>query len=174
MATARDYNRIMHKAWDGVSTQQVFNVWPRHAASYCRAMYKKATGRKLNLPIRYGTGNRLTWARDGVLTINPSSGWKEINHDFTHWIERRTTGDAHSDHHLQLERDGAQMIRRRFLTDGPEPKVEKPKRDLVAERAKRVDANIERWEKKLKRAETALKKLRKKKRYYDKALAERA
>ena len=174
MATARDYNRIMRKAWDGVPNEQMFNVWPRHAASYCRAMYKKATGRKLHYDIRFGSGNRRTWTRNGVLTVNPDQGWHDINHDFTHWIERRTTGEAHSDHHLQLEREGALMIRRRFLTEGPEPKVEKPKRDLVAERAARVDAGIDRWEKKLKRAQTALKKLKRKKRYYERALSQRA
>lgn len=173
MATANDYNRIMHKAWQGVPVEQVFNVWENHAASYCRAMWKKATGRKLTAKIRFGTGNRYTWIRNGVLTINPSAGWKEINHDFTHCIERRTTGDAHSDTHLELERQGAELIKRKFLTEGPQPEKPKPTtRELQEKRAAQVEAGIERWEKKLRRANNALKKLRKKKRYYDKALSQ--
>jgi hypothetical protein len=44
---------------------------------------------------------------------------------------------------------------------------------VQVDRAVRVDANIVRWETKLKRATNALKKLKKKKRYYAKVLAER-
>lgn len=173
MATANDYNRIMHKAWEGVSVEQVFNVWENHAANYCRAMYKKATGRKLKVKIRFGTGNRYTWIRRGVLTINPSSGWKEINHDFTHCIERRTTGDAHSDTHLELERHGAELIRKRFLTEGKPPEKVKPTtRELQQKRAASVERRITLWEAKLRRSQNALVKLRKQKRYYDTVLSQ--
>ena len=105
-------------------------------------------------------------------TVNPAQGWHDINHDMSHFIERRKTGGAHTDQHLRLERNGAALIVKRFLMDEPyvEPKKE---RDFVAERAGRVDANIQRWETKLKRAANALKKLKKKKRYYDNVLAER-
>lgn len=173
MATANDYNRIMRKAWDGVPNSQMFNVWSNHAESYCRAMYKKATGRKFPYKIRIGSGNRRTWVRSGVLTVNPDQGWHDINHDFTHWIERRTTGDAHSDNHLQLEREGAILIRRRFLTDGkPEEKPKPTTRDLQEKRAASVERRILSWERKAKRAANALSKLRKQKRYYDKVLSE--
>ena len=171
MATANDYNRIMHKAWQDVPNEQLFNVWESHAASYCKAMWKKATGRKLTAKIRFGTGNRYTWIRGRVLTINPSSGWKEINHDFTHCIERRTTGDSHSDKHLERERQGAEMIRSRFLTEDPQPEKPKPTtQELQRKRAASVETRIVTWERKAKRAQTALSKLRKQKRYYEKAL----
>lgn len=172
MATANDYNRIMHKAWQDVPNEQLFNVWESHAASYCKAMWKKATGRKLTAKIRFGTGNRYTWIRRGVLTVNPSAGWKEINHDFTHCIERRTTGDAHSDKHLERERYGAEMIRKRFLMEGPQPEKPKPTTlDLQQKRAASVETRIVTWERKAKRAQTALSKLRKQKRYYEKTLS---
>ena len=87
-------------------------------------------------------------------------------------MERRLTGEAHSNQQLRFERDGAALICRRFLRD--EPYVEPKKTvDVQAQRAARVDANIKRWEAKLKRAANALKKLKVKKRYYDKVLAER-
>jgi len=172
MATANDYNRIMRKAWADVPNEQMFNVWPNHAASYCRAMWKQATGRKLQWKIRIGTGNRRTWVNRGVLSVNPDQGWHDINHDFTHFIERRKTGDAHSESHLYLERDGAELIRRRFLTEGKPPEEPKPtKEDLQTKRAASVDRRIIQWERKQQRATNALKKLRKQKRYYAQALS---
>lgn len=137
---AQDYNRIMDKQWADVPKDQKFNVWQKYAATYCRAMWKKHTGRKLRWPIRYGTGNRNTWVRRGVLTINPSSGWEHVNHDFSHLIERHTTGLAHSAHHLEIERDGALMIKRRFLTTEPDPDVRIPKKRDKPNRTWRVIA----------------------------------
>lgn len=173
MPTARDYNQVVEKIWDEQSTrQQRLNVHPNLAINYVRAMWKQEVGSKFRWKVRIGTGNRRTWLHSGVFTVNPEQGWHDINHDMSHFIERRKTGAAHSDQHLRLERNGAALICRRFLRD--EPYVEKkPEKDMQAERAARVDAGIERWEAKLKRAANALKKLKTKKRYYDKVLAER-
>lgn len=173
MPTARDYNRVVEKIWDEQSTlKQRNNVHPNLAINYVRAMWKAEVGRKFRWKIRIGSGNRRTWLASGVFTVNPEQGWHDINHDMSHFIERRKTGAAHSDQHLRLERNGAALICRRFLRD--EPYVEKkPEQDLVAVRAARVDAGIKRWEAKLRRATTALKKLKKQKRYYDTKLAER-
>lgn len=174
MATANDYNRIMRKAWEGVPNEQMFNVWPKHAQSYVRAMWKKATGRKLSRwKIRMGSGNRRTWVNRGVLTVNPDQGWHDLNHDFTHLIERRTTGEAHSDRHLELERIGAELIRKRFLTVGKPPeKVAPTTQDLQQKRAVSVERRITLWEAKLRRSQNALVKLRKQKRYYDNVLSQ--
>jgi hypothetical protein len=107
-----------------------------------------------------------------VFTVNPDQGWHDINHDMGHWLERRLTGEAHSNQQLRFERDGALLICRRFLRD--EPYVEPKKQvDVVAKRAASVDARIKKWEAKQKRANTALRKLKKQKRYYDAKLAER-
>ncbi len=172
MANASDYNRIMRKAWDGVPAQQMSNVWKRHAASYVRAFWKSQTERKFRWKIRLGTGNRRSWLQDGVFTVNPDQGWHDINHDLSHFIERRTSGDGHGEGHLERERLGAQLIRRRFLEEEPEPVIKKAPVDLIAKRAASVDTRIEKWEKKLKRATAALRKLKKQKRYYVKKLSE--
>lgn len=172
MATANDYNRIMRKAWEGVPNEQMFNVWPNHAVSYVKAMWKQSTGYKLKWKIRIGTGNRRTWVRGGVLTVNPDQGWHDINHDLSHFIERRTSGDAHSDNHLENERRGAELIRKRFLTTGkPDEKSKPTTLDLQQKRATSVETRILKWERKAKRAQNALSKLRKQKRYYEKALS---
>lgn len=174
MPTARDYNRVVEKIWDEQSTlHQRNNVHPNLAKNYIRAFYKQVMGRKFPYKnIHIGSGNRRTWTDSKGFCVNPDQGWHDINHDMSHWLERRVTGKAHSDHHLRLERDGAALICKRFLRD--EPYVE-PKKDvdLVAKRAASVDARIKKWETKLKRATTALRKLRKQKKYYDAKLAER-
>lgn len=173
MPTARDYELAVEKFWKENSTpEQRRNVHPNLAMNYVRAFWKQEMGRTFPWKLRIGSGSRRTWEDSRGFTVNPDQGWHAINHDMSHFIERRKTGAAHSDQHVRLEAAGARLICRRFLRD--EPYVDKKKeRDHVAERAARVDAGIRRWETKLRRATTALKKLRKKKKYYDKVLADR-
>lgn len=172
MPTGRDYEQVVERIWKPIPTKQMLNVWPSHAMSYVRAFWKAETGRKFPWKIRIGSGNRNTWLASGVFTVNPDQGWHDINHDMSHFIERRVTGAAHSDSHLRRERNGAHLIVRRFLeTEKP---LKKEVIDKVAVRASRVDAGIKRWDAKLKRAANALKKLKRKKRYYDKVLVERS
>jgi len=173
MPTPAEYNRIVESIWsEGSTPQQRRNVHPNLAMNFVRAFYRQIMKKPFPYELRIGTGNRRTWCKWGVFTVNPDQGWHDINHDMGHWLERQLTGDAHSDQQLRFERDGAALIVRKFLRD--EPYVEPKKaRDRVAERAVRVDANIKRWEAKLRRAATALKKLKKKKRYYDNVIADR-
>lgn len=168
MPSPAEYNRIVETIWAEQSTrEQRRNVHPNLAKNFVRAFYRQIMKKPFPYELRIGTGNRRTWCRWGVFTVNPEQGWHDINHDMGHWLERQLTGDAHSDQQLRFERDGAALICRRFLRDEPyvEPKKE---RDMISIRAARVDAGIERWEKKLKRAQNALRKLNKQKRYYDK------
>jgi hypothetical protein len=174
MPTARDYELAVESVWNEKSTAaQRRNVHPNLAKSFVRAMWKQEMGGKLPWRIHIGSGNRRTWMNDYVFTVNPDQGWHDINHDMGHFIERRGSGGAHTDNQVRLEAAGARLICRRFLRD--EPYVDPKKgRDHVAIRAVQVDAGIKRWDAKLKRAATALKKLKRKKRYYDKVLTERS
>ena len=173
MPTAHDYNRVVEKIWNEQSTNaQRRNVHPNLAKNFIRAMYRQVMKKKFPYRFHIGSGNRRTWAEYGTFTVNPDQGWHDINHDMSHWLERRLSGSAHSDSQLRLEQDGAALICRRFLRD--EPYVDPKKaRDMVAVRAARVDAGVKRWEAKLKRAATALKKLKKQQKYYQAKLAER-
>ncbi len=174
MPTARDYNRVVEKIWDEQSTlHQRNNVHPNLAMNYVRAFWKQEMGTKFPYKLRVGSGNRRTWRDSKGFTVNPDQGWHDINHDMSHYIERCKTGAAHSDQHLRLERNGAALICRRFLRDEPYEPPKAQVRDLVAERAARVEKNIANWEKKQSRANNALKKLYKKRRYYETKLAER-
>ncbi len=173
MPTARDYELAVESVWNEKSTAaQRRNVHPNLAKSFVRAFWKQEMGGKLPWTLRVGSGNRRTWMNDFVFTVNPDQGWHDINHDMGHFIERRKSGGLHTDYQVRLESAGARLICRRFLRD--EPYVD-PKKgcDHVVDRASRVDAGIKRWDAKLKRAANALKKLKKKKRYYDTVLTER-
>jgi hypothetical protein len=172
MATAKDYVRVMGKTWGGVPPEQMWNVWENHAKSYVRAFWKQEMGVTFPWKIRIGSGNRNTWLQGKVFTVNPNAGWHDINHDMSHFIHWRKTGLSHKGGHMSVERDGAQLIKRRFLESGPKPEKAKPEVSVVAKRAASVDRRIVGWEKKLKRAKNALKKLKKQKRYYVKKLAE--
>lgn len=173
MPAPNEYERIVESIWKEQSTrQQRRNVHPNLAMNFVRAFYRQVMKKPFPYELRIGTGNRRTWCRWGVFTVNPEQGWHDINHDMGHWLERQLSGGAHSDQQLRLERDGATLICRRFLRD--EPYVEPKKaRDRVAERAAQVDNGISRWEAKLRRATNALRKLKKKKRYYDNVLTDR-
>ena len=138
MPSAAEYDRIVEAIWEEIPPEQMRNVWPTHAISYVRAMWKAETGRKFPWKIRIGSGNRDTWLRSGVFTVNPTQGWHDVNHDMSHFIERRTTGKAHSDSQLRRERNGAHLIVRRFLETEPPPEKKKP--DMVVVRAARVNA----------------------------------
>lgn len=172
MPTARDYELVVERVWRKATSKQMRNVHPNLAKNFIRAMWKQEMGGKLPWRLRIGSGNRRTWMNDFVFTVNPDQGWHDINHDMSHFIERRGSGGAHTDNQVRLEGAGARLIMRRFLRD--EPYVDPKKgRDRVADRAARVDNGIARWESKLRRATNALKKLKRQKRYYDKALTER-
>ncbi|KPL28070.1 MAG: hypothetical protein AMJ72_05355 [Acidithiobacillales bacterium SM1_46] len=175
MPTARDYNNVVEKIWEENSTrEQRLNVHPNLAMNYVRAFYKQVMGRKFPYKLRIGSGNRRTWRDSKGFTVNPEQGWHDINHDMSHFLERMITGKAHSDSHLRLERDGAALICRRFLRDEPYEPPKAKVRDLVAERAARIETRIKKWETKQKRATTALKKLYKQRRYYEQKLTDRA
>src|SRR5215510_8471555 len=38
---------------------------------------------------RIGTGNRHTWPRRGVYTVNPSNGWRRLVHSVSHYAHRK-------------------------------------------------------------------------------------
>jgi len=124
------------------------------------------------------SGVRRTWTNGGTFYINPNNtrhrnfgGWKGIVHDISHWAGRRLYPDynPHDHRHAFIERTLAEHVVKNGWLDG---KLKRPEKavmpvDRVAVRAARIDARIKSWERKFARAENALKKLRRQKRYYD-------
>lgn len=129
------------------------------------------------------SGNRYTAPRSGVWYVNPQGhhfgGWKDIVHDISHWAfrrfwphERRKNG-PHAFRHKSIEHVMAKhVVESGWLTGAlkrAEPKAKV--RDVKADRAARVLIRLAAWEAKRKRADTAIKKLRQRARYYEKVLA---
>lgn len=115
------------------------------------------------------------WRKWGltVMIVAPDAGWHNFIHDLSHWMHSKQYPDqnAHkASSHAAVEMDLIeQVVKRGWLDEQPKEtvKVPKPKPDLKAVRYQRVLASIKTWESKMKRAQTALKKLRRKQKYYE-------
>ncbi len=130
-------------------------------------LHRWARGYACPWEIRATSGNRRTWMRGGVISVNPDQGWKRFIHDLSHLFDQEPEG--HSKHHARLERRMIREVIKRGYLDGKlrrEPVVAKPAPDARAVKRERIAAAIARWEAKAKRADTALKKLRRRERYY--------
>lgn len=116
------------------------------------------------------SGRRRTWPRSGVWIVNPNErgrGWAEIVHSVSHWAQRRfwRSEDPHGPRHVWLERELSEYVIANFLA-GQLARPAKTKPDAKVVRAARIAARIRAWEAKARRAETALRKLRRSARYY--------
>jgi hypothetical protein len=129
---------------------------------------------------RLTSGNRYSWTQRGVFMVNPDhrsfsfAGWGAMVHDIAHWAARRLYGEAHGSKECFIEYTLAKHVVSSGWLEGKlrRPEKEAPsKRDLQEARRQRVLANLQRWEAKRRRAERAIKKLRQKAKYYEKALA---
>lgn len=111
------YTRIMGKAWKGYT-------YKNRPQSFAEARGAVKAIWKLHFPKRKfpwrevirTSGGRYTWARRGMLFLNDSDPWESINHDFSHLCWRRAGGrKPHCDRHLEMERLGAELLKRRFI-----------------------------------------------------------
>lgn len=98
-------------------------------------------------------------------------GWRRLVHDLSHIVYRiehkRGVFHAHGGIHARLEHAMIQhVLEKGWLTGKLKEKVA-PKA-TPTDKAARIAERIKRWESKLRRAETALKKLRRTARYYEK------
>lgn len=150
-----------------------------------RRLYRWALGSTFRGNVAITTGNRSNDIRwDGnVLTIfvNPSRGWDNFAHELSHdfWYRANPGERPHSKHHARFEAKLVREIIRRGWLDGklrdkPAPAIAPDDAKRAKQRAElaRIDAAVERWERKAKRAKNALAKLAKRRRYYAKALGE--
>lgn len=135
--------------------------------------------RKFTGKFEITSGNRRTWTRHGVFYVNPDytrpgfRGWKGIVHDISHWAGRKLYADfrPHDARHAFIERKLAEHVVLCGWLDGKlkRPEKVKPPIDRKNKRYQETMAALERWQRKEKRARTAIKKLTLRKRYYEKA-----
>jgi hypothetical protein len=154
---------------------------PQEALSGAKRLYRLAMGRAYRGKWKLTSGRRHTWPRRGTFYVNPNrigwgfSGWKEITHSISHHAARRLHPHArpHSGQHAFLERTLAEHVVKSGWLDGKLKRPEQPKAevDQRAIRAVRVQARIDTWERKKRRAETALRKLTRQRAYYERQLS---
>jgi hypothetical protein len=131
------------------------------------------------------SGRRFTWPRNGVFYVNPNrtgwgvvNGWHDLVHTMSHYCHRRLhpKHKPHDGRHHFLEKEMvAYVIRSGWLDGRLRPKsatATKAVKSVPATKLERTVAAEKRWTTKLRRAETALRKLRKQRRYYSTRVSE--
>lgn len=115
----------------------------------------------------------------GVVYANPSGGWSDLVHELSHdlfsTLYRGAGLKPHAKEHARLELRMIREVHRRGWLEGALRKPERPANpkpsaaQVREERLLRILGRIVTWERKLKRAENALAKLRRQARYYQRA-----
>ncbi len=110
------YTRVMGKSWRGYDYRNVPQSYVQ-ARQACKAIWKMHfPKRKFPYQCVRTSGNRDTWVRRQTLYINPEQPWSEINHTWSHWCSYRAgNGKQHCDRHLEMERLGAELLKRRYI-----------------------------------------------------------
>jgi hypothetical protein len=162
-------------------------VWPEHVPALTAPEAERAARRLWRFALRttfegevvITSGNR-RGARCGwkggkrVMYLNPGQGWRDLVHDLSHWFDYIANGKSeHSRHHARLEARMVREVISRGWLDGKlrdEPKPAPATDDKRRVKLERIEAARVRWERKLKRAENALKKLTRQQRYYCRVL----
>lgn len=147
----------------------------QEAISAVKRLYRVAMGKPWKGKLKLTSGNRHTWPSGGVYYVNPNrqgwsfNGWKDIVHAVSHYCHRRLhpTRKPHDFRHELLEKELVRYVVSHGWLEGKLRREPAPKPDVRTVRAERVKARIEAWERKRRRAETALKKLKRTHRYYE-------
>lgn len=147
------------------------------AISAAKRLYRFAMKKPYRGKFKLTSGRRYSWPRRGVFFVNPEKHhfgpWRDLVHDLSHYCAWRLHPGAkpHGTQHHFLEKEMVAYVIRSGWLEGKllKPTKEKPPVNKKAERAARVLARIETWERKKRRAETALRKLKRQASYYAKA-----
>jgi len=180
--------RVTRKEW----YRRVNATWPEtvpaltagEAVRAAKRLYRYVSGATWRGPVIATSGNRYSgwrWVKSeehGVrraLVVNPGRGWRDLVHELSHTWESHAGTHGHNAAHARLEMRMIKEVVRRGWLDGKLKSAPKPAPVAVDARAvkmERTAAAIERWEKKLRRAENALKKLRRRQRAYERQAAQ--
>jgi hypothetical protein len=110
--------------------------------------------------------NRIGWKGNRrAIWANPERGWKSFVHELSHWFDFIANGvSKHGKHHMRFERKLIKEVIERGYLDGKLKTAERAPPTVDEVKAKKLAAlraRIKAWESKHRRAENALKKLRK-------------
>lgn len=145
---------------------------PAEISTAAKRLWLKFYGYPLKWPIRLTSGRRYSCLRRGTFVLNPTRGWSHLVHDLSHVIFYRKHPDLspHDYRHAVLEGAMVDYVVTHGWLDGklrrePKPKKVRPKPTPY----ERCLARLAVWETKRRRAETAIKKLKRSKAAFERA-----
>jgi hypothetical protein len=167
----------IEKLWGAQTLPKLTDKEAERAA--CR-LYRFGMGETFFGSVKFTSGNRYSNIerapirssydgkplRGGVLVVNADEGWNRLVHSLSHSMFYRANPDArpHDREHAGFELKLVKEVIKRGWLDGKlrdEPKPEPAPADVKLDKLARIDARVEAWERKAKRAATALAKLHK-------------
>lgn len=179
-AKPKPYHTVNGQWPEGTNEGRSLKPTPQEALDAAKKLYTVAMeGKTWSGKWELTSGNRYTWPRYGTFRVNPDQrggGWHELVHCISHYAARRLYNEGHGPRHRFIERTLIQHVVDNGWLDGALKKEERPKATKttqmkrIAELA-RINQRIARWSTKMKRAQTALKKLEASKKRYERLLA---
>jgi hypothetical protein len=174
----RDMDRVyktVNDAW-GAPSRELPPVTFGEARTATKRLWRKFVGRTFPYTVKETSGNRHTWVKRGrVYSINARRGWWDVVHSVAHLAHHRLHPNdrSHAGTQAYLERRMIEHVVSSGWLEGKLKRPTKPKapRDIKAVRHARAVANLKRWKTKQRRADTAIKKLVRTVRYYEKQAA---
>lgn len=169
--------REKYAAVNGQWPEPMPDLHPEEALAAAKRLYRFAAGKAWKGKWALTSGRRYTWPRSGVYYVNPARtngwsgrdiGWRDLVHMMSHYVNQRLhpTWKPHGPEHHAIERRMVAYVIEQGWLDGSLRKPAKPKPDRVAKKKEATAAALKRWEAKKKRAETALRKLKRRATYY--------
>lgn len=166
----------VNSAWpEGTRDGRDLKPTPAEAVAAVRRLWRFAMKKPCPFEIKTTSGNRRGGIRRGILSVNPDrwgGGWHEVVHMISHHCAFRLYPKARAHdalgRHAFVEREMIQHVVASGWLDGKLRRPENPEAttDLKAKRHGRIQKRITEWERKRKRAEAALQKLRRQDAYY--------
>ena len=130
-----------------------------------KRLYRLVMGKPWHGTWKAGRGNHRTyprWKTGPVFLVNPGQGWHDMVHDLSHacWRRMKPGARPHAAGHAYVERQMIEYVVTHGWLDGKLKPKEKPKVDVKAKRYASIVKRLAQWERRKKRAETAIKKLK--------------
>lgn len=160
--TRREWYRRVNAAWP----ETIPKLTADEAVRAARKLYRFVTRRTFNGEVRVTSGRRYTKVYGNLIIVNPGRGWHALVHSMSHWLEAYAGTHGHNAKHARLEiRMIKEVVRRGWLNGAlrAEPKAATAAPtpiDVRARKRAQLEAAVVRWDRKRKRAENALRKLR--------------
>lgn len=137
------------------------------AISAAKRLYRMAMKRKWNGSWKLTTGRRYTWPRGRTFYVNPArtgsgleTGWRDLVHMMSHYCFRQLMPHRrpHDPRHEYLEREMVAYVLAHGWLEGS-LKAKRAEGRSKPDASAVLEARAKRWTTKLRRAETALRKI---------------